>query len=203
MHDPSHTAAELYLKDVNGQVIKLNLAPEELGKAQQTIPVDGSLVLFSTAVVDPKNPEPSVAARVAVPNTMKRAIAIIIPSQANAKPAYRMVLIDDSVAAFPPGASKVLTLVSFETALEAGEHKVLCSPGKITNVAAVKALDPYNMAQTNFHFKKNDSWIAFSECRMKYLDVFRQIFLVYTRPGSSAPELTTLIDQLPRPERAK
>ena len=59
------------------------------------------------------------------------------------------------------------------------------------------------MAQTNFYYKKNGSWITFSECKMKYLDEFRQIFIVYGRPGGTAPELTTLIDQIPRLAPAK
>ncbi len=203
MHDPSSTAAQMYLKDEKGHMVKLNLTPEDLGMPQLTIPVDGSLILFNTAGVDPKNPESIVAAQVAVPKNMQRAIVIVIPGPENSTPAYRMVLMDDSAAAFPPGASKVLTLVSFDTALEAGEHKVLCAPGKVTNVAAVKKLDPYNMAQTNFYFKKNDSWIVFSECKMKYLDAYRQIFIAYMRPGSNAPELTTLIDQMPKAATAK
>jgi len=193
----------MYLKDEKGHMVKLNLTPEDLGMPQLTIPVDGSLILFNTAGVDPKNPESIVAAQVAVPKNMQRAIVIIIPGPANSSPAYRMVLIDDSAEAFPPGASKVLTLVSFDTALEAGEHKVLCSPGKVTNVAAVKKLDPYNMAQTDFYFKENDAWTVFSECKMKYIDAYRQIFIAYIRPGSKAPELTTLIDLMPRAASAK
>jgi hypothetical protein len=184
-------------------MVKLSLASMELGKAQLTVPLEGSLVLFNTAPVDPKNPEPSIAASGTVPNNMKRAIAIIEPAPANSKPAYRMVLIDDSLEAFPKGESRVLSMVSLETAMEAGEHKLPCKPRAITGMPAVRKLDAYNMAQTNFYYKMNGSWIVFSECRMKYLDVFRQIFIVYTRPGSSAPELMTLIDQLPRPVSAK
>ena len=146
---------------------------------------------------------PAVAASAAVPKNMKRAIVIIVPAPANTKPAYRMVLLDDSLAAFPKGESRILSLVPLETAMQAGEHKLPCKPGAITSVPPVKKLDPYNMAQTDFYYKKNGSWIAFSECRMKYLDVFRQIFIVHGRPGGTAPELTTLIDQIPRPPPAK
>ena len=134
---------------------------------------------------------------------MKRAVAIIVPAPENVKPAYRMVLIDDSPEAFPKGESRILSLVPLETAIETGEHKLPCKPGAITGVPPVKRLDTYNMAQTNFYYKKNGSWIAFSECRMKYLDEFRQIFIVHGRPGGTAPELTTLIDQIPRPAPAK
>jgi len=203
MHDPSRAAAELYLRDVKGNMVKLCLTPEEIGKAQPTVPVDGSLVLFNTATVDPKNPQAGIAASIAVPKNMRRAIAIIMPGPADSKPAYRMVLIDDSSAAFPAGESRILALVPFETAVEAGEHKLLCKPGKITSMAAVKKLNPYNMAQTNFYYKKNDSWQVFDECRMKYIDAFRQVFIVHIRPGSTAPVLMTLIDQLPRPAPKK
>lgn len=201
--DPAHHAAELYLRDTTGDVVKLSLASMELGKTQQTVPAHGSLVLFNTATFDPKNPQPAVAASATVPKDMKRAIVIIVPAPADVKPAYRMVLIDDSPAAFPQGESRILSLVPLETAMEAGEHKLPCKPGAITPAPPVKRLDPYNMAQTNFHYKKNGSWIAFSECKMKYLDAFRQVFIVYMIPGSTAPVLTTLVDQAPRPVPAK
>jgi hypothetical protein len=203
LHDPTHPAAELYLRDASGDLVKLSLASMELGKAQQTVPVDGSLLLYNTASVDPKKPGPSIAASATVPKDMKRAIVIIVPAPANSKPAYRMVMIDDSLAAFPKGESRILGLVPLETAMEVGEHKLPCKPGAITPVPPVKTLDPYNMAQTNFFYKKNGSWIAFSECRMKYIDEFRQIFIVHGRPGGTAPELTTLIDQIPRTAPAK
>ena len=201
--DPSHPVAELYLKDAKGDIVRLNLAPGEIGKAQSTVPVDGSLVLFNTATVDPKNPQPAIAASVAVPKNMQRAIAIVIPAPANSEPARRIILIDDSSSAFPKGESRILSLVPLETAVEAGEHKFPCKPSAITRIPAVKKLDAYNMAQTNFYYKKNGSWIVFSECRMKYLDAFRQVFLVYPSPGGTAPLLTTLIDQIPKPAPAK
>ena len=201
--DPARPAAELYLRDTTGDVVKLSLASMELGKTQQTVPVDGALVLFNTATFDPKNPQPAVAASITVPKNMKRAIVIIVPAPADVKPTYRMVLIDDSPAAFPQGESRILSLVPLETAMEAGEHKLPCKPGATTPAPPVKRLDPYNMAQTNFYYKKNGSWIAFSECRMKYLDAFRQVFIVYMIPGSTAPLLTTLVDQAPRPVPAK
>ena len=203
LHDPLHAAAELYLKDVKGDVVKLQLTPEEIGKAQSTVPLNGSLVLFNTTTVDQKNPVPSIAASASVPHNMKRAIVIVMPAPPNSKPAYRMILIDDSSAAFPAGESRILALVPFDTAVEAGEHKLLCKPGKITGMAPVRKLNPYNMAQTDFYYKKNDSWLVFNECKMKYLDVFRQIFIVHTRPGGTAPLLTTLIDQAPSPKPAK
>ncbi len=45
--------------------------------------------------------------------------------------------------------------------------------------------------------------VAFSEARMKYLDAYRQIFIVYLRLRGNAPDLTTLIDQLPSAAAAK
>ena len=201
--DPAHPAAQLYLRDTTGDVVKLSIASMELGKAQQTVPVNGSLVLFNTATFDPKTPQSAVAASIAVPKNMKRAIVIIVPAPANATPAYRMVLIDDSPAAFPQGESRILSLAPLETAMEAGEHKLPCKPAAITSAPPVKRLDPYNMAQTNFYYRKDGSWIAFSECRMKYLDEFRQVFIIYMIPGSTAPVLTTLIDQAPGPVHAK
>lgn len=203
LQDPTQAPADLYLKDVNGKVVKLNLACGEIGTPQQTIPEAGSLVLFNTAAPESKSPQASIAAWVAVPKPMKRAVAIVVRAPADLTPAYRIVLIDDSLEAFPRGESRIVPLMALETSVAVGEHKIACKPGAITRMPAVTQLDPYNMAQTDFYYKKAGSWIVFSECRNKYLDVFRQIFIVYIRAGGSTPELTTFIDQVPRPVAEK
>ncbi len=200
-HNPSHKVAEFYLKDAKGGVAALNLLSDEIGGKQQTTPVDGLLVLYSTPTVDPKHPQVGIAASVAVPKNLKRAIVMIVPGKANSTPAWRMLLMDDSLAAFPKSESRVVTLTTLETVIEAGEHKLFCKPGSITAVPPVKTLNEYRMAQTNLYYKKNQSWIAFNECKMKYLDVFRQVFIVYHSPESTTPELTILVDQIPAPPK--
>lgn len=197
LHDPVNPVADLFLPNQAGQVVKLKLVGEGLSDAQSTTPVNGSLVLYNKAVVDPKNPTASLAASVKIPAGMKRAILVVLPAAADAKPAYRMVLIDDSPGAFPGGESRVLSLVTFEAALQAGEHKLQLKPASVTKVPAVKQVNEFNMAQTNFYYKEGESWVAFTERQLQYLDEYRRIFLVYLTPGSTQPFVTTIVDTAP------
>lgn len=197
LHDPVNPVADLFLPNQAGQVVKLKLVGEGLSDAQSTTPVNGSLVLYNKAVVDPKNPAASLAASVKIPAGMKRAILVVLPAAPDTKPAYRMVLIDDSPGAFPGGESRVLSLVTFEAALQAGEHKLQLKPASVTKVPAVKQVNEFNMAQTNFYYKEGESWVAFTERQLQYLDEFRRIFLVYLTPGSTQPFVTTIVDTAP------
>jgi hypothetical protein len=196
LHDPAHPESELYLPDQTGKPIKLELVPSCITAAQLTIPVDGSVLLYNSATIDPKKPLANVAASVKVPKNTKRAIVIIVPSPPNSSPAYRMVLVDDSPAAFPKGEGKVLSLVPVEVAIEAGEHKLAVAPGKITDVPAVKKVDDFHNAQTNFYYKLKTAWVPFIERRTQYLDAFRRIYIVHVTPGASQPSITTIVDTL-------
>lgn len=197
LHDPVNPVAELYLPDQAGKVVKLKLIGEGLSEAQATLPVNGSLIFYNKPVVDPKTPGLSLAASVKIPAGMKRAIVVVLPSEAGTKPAYRMVLIDDTPGAFTGGESRVLSLVPFEAALQAGEHKLPVKPASVTKVPVVKQLNEYNMAQTNFYYKEGEAWVAFTERQLQYLNEFRRIFLIYLTPGSTQPFVTTIVDTLP------
>ena len=194
LHDPVNPVADLFLTDQAGSVVKLNLTPASLSATQITRPVNGSLVLYNTAAVDPKKPQEHVAATVKIPEDTKRAIVIVVPAPAGQSPAYRMVLLDDSPTAFAKGESRVISLVPVDTAIEAGEHKLPINPGKVTKVPAVKKLDEFNNAQTNFYYKEGTSWVAFTERQLQYLDQFRRIFIVHVTPGSTQPFVTTIVD---------
>jgi len=197
LHDPMHPAAELFYTDRKGVVVKLDFRPQDLSRPLFTLPVNGSLVLYDKANIDPKNPEASLAASVKLPPNIKRAMVVVLPSPAGTKPAYRMVLIDDSAKAFPKGESRALPLVSVETAIQAGEHKLPIHPGKITNVPPVRKVNEFNMAQTNFYYKQGETWVPFTERQLQYLDAYRRVFIIHVTPGALQPSVTTIVDTTP------
>ena len=197
LHDPVNPAAELYLRDQTGSVVKLKLLAEGLSDEQTTLPLNGSLVLYNSGTIDPKKPEANLAASVRIPTNTKRAIIVVLPGPADSKPPYRMVVVNDSAAAFPRGESRVISLVPAETAIEAGEHKLTVPAGKITSVPAVKKVNEFNMAQTNFYYKDGTVWVPFTERQLQYLDEYRRIFIVHVTPGSTQPFVTTIIDTAP------
>jgi hypothetical protein len=196
LHDPVHPNAELFLPDQNGRLVKLNLQPEGLATPQGASLINGSLMLFNSDKVDPKKPEAAaaLAASVVVSPSVNRGILIVLPAPPDTKPAYRAVFIEDSAAAFPKGESRIMSLLPIETAIEAGEHKLPIHPGKIVVVPPVKKVNEYNNAQTNFYYREGESWVAFTERQLQYLQAFRRIFIVYSTPGSSQPYVKTILD---------
>ena len=202
LHDPVHPAADLYFPDGKGTITKLEFRPHDLTLPLFTLPVNGSMVLYDKADVDPKKPEASLAASVKLPPDLKQAIVVVLPAPDGTKPAYRMVLIDDSFKAFPKGESRVLPLVTVETAIQAGEHRLPIHPGKITSVPPVKKANDFHMAQTNFYYKKGEAWIPFTERQLQFLDVTRRLFIVHVTPGALQPTVTTIVDtSIPAPPR--
>jgi len=197
LHDPVHPVAELFYTDKTGAVVPLNFRPQDLTEALFTVPVNGSLVLYDKAAIDPKNPAASLAASVKLPPDIKRGIVVVLPSPAGEKPAYRMLVIDDSEKAFPGGESRVLALIGAETAIQAGEHRVPTNPGKITRVPPVRNVNEFNMAQTNFYYQEGGSWVAFTERQLQFLDACRRLFIVHVTPGATAPTVTTIVDTAP------
>lgn len=197
LHDPIHPTAELYYPDKGGVLIKLEFRPQDLTQGLVMVPVNGSLVLYDKAEIDPKNPSASLAASALLPKDLKQAIVIVLPAPAGTKPAYQMLVIEDSEKAFPAGESRVLGLIAVEAAVQAGEHRLQIHPGKITSVPPVTKVNEYNMAQTNFYYHQGESWIPFTERQLQYLEACRRIFIVYTTPGALQPSVTTIVDTAP------
>jgi hypothetical protein len=208
LNDPTRPDTALFAADSESpqRLIPLVLAPGELPAGQTVAVIDGKLSLHTTATPDPANPAASLVATATVPANLKQAIAIIQPRGDTRKPPCAIVFIDDSLAAFPPGESRVVSFTALPIALQAGEHKLPIAPGKITPVPVVTKVDPYNMAQTNFLYKATaaaaaDPWIPFSEAKLKYLKDYRQLFLCTQKPGAKAPTLVTLVDDTPKPTK--
>ena len=194
LHDPLNPVANLFYPDQTGAIVPLNFRPQDLTGNLLTLPVNGSLVFYDKANVDPENPAASLAASVALPADLKQAIIVVMPSPAGKKPAYRLLVIDDSVKAFPNGESKILSLVGVETAIQAGEHKLPIQPGKITALPAVKKVNEFNMAQTDFYYQKDGEWLVFAERQLQFIDACRRLFIIHATPGALQPTISTIVD---------
>lgn len=194
LHDPVHPTAELFLIDNKGLGVALELRPQDLSRPQVTQLINGSLVLYDKAAIDPVKPDAGLAASCKVPTNAKRGVVIVLPGPVGSKPAYRMVFIDDTAKAFPEGESRVVTLINIDSAIEAGEHQLPIHPGHIVNIPPIKKVNEYNMAQTNFYYKQGEKWTVFAERQLQYLDGIRRIFIVHATPGALQPTVTTIMD---------
>jgi hypothetical protein len=197
LHDPLNPVANLFYMDQNGAVVPLLLRPQAFNEAILALPLDGALVFFDKADIDPENPMASMAASARLAPDTKQAMVVVLPSPQGQKPAYRLMLVDDSEKAFPWGESRVLALVSVKTAIEAGEHKVVVPPGKLTRIPPVRKVNDFNMAQTNFYYQHGESSVAFAERQLQYLDACRRLFIIHATPGALQPTVTTIVDTAP------
>ena len=194
LHDPMGTAAELFYRDETGAVMPLVFKPQDLSEPMSVLPLNGSLVFYDKPEIDPENPAAGVVASVKLASGLKRAIAVVLAAQDDTKPAYRILLIEDSEKAFPGGESRAVSLVNANIAIEAGEHKVPIEPGKITRIPAVKKVDDFHMAQTNFHYHHQDAWIPFAERQLQYVEASRRIFIIHSTEGALHPRVSTIVD---------
>lgn len=194
LHDPLHPVANLFYTDKTGAIVPLNFRPQDLTEVLITLPVNGSLVLYDKAEVDPENPAASLAASLKLPLNIKRAMVVVLPATEGKKPAYRIIVIEDSEKAFPKGESRVLPLIGVETAIQAGEHRLSIEPGKLCRIPPVRKVNEFNMAQTNFYYREGDAWIAFTERQLQYIDACRRLFIIHATPGATAPKVTTIVD---------
>lgn len=193
-HDPVRPVADLYYTAKTGKVEKVNFMPQDLTETLFMQPVNGSLVFYDKAAINPEKPEESLAASVKIPADLKQAICLVLPAPSGDKPAYRILLIDDSEKGFPNGESKAVSLINVETAIQAGEHRLPVRPGKITRVPPVTKVDDFNMAQTNFYYQKDGSWVAFAERQLQFINACRRLFIIHATPGALQPTVTTIVD---------
>lgn len=197
LHDPVRPVAKLFYAEKSGEVVPLEFSPKALTESLVTLPVNGRLVLYDKAVVDPENPTASLAASARVPANTRQMIVVVTPAPADEKLPYRLVIIDDSKKAFPHGESRILPLIGVEIGVQAGEHRVSVRPGRLTRIPPVKKVNDFNMAQTNFFYKRGDSWTVFTERQLQFIDACRRLFIVHATPGAVAPSVTTIVDIAP------
>ena len=197
LHDPLNPVANLFFMNQEGAVMPLELRPKALSAPFLTLPSNGMLVLFDKANIDLENPAASLAASAKLPADLRQAIVVIVPAPEGQKPAYRLLVLDDSEKAFPGGEARMLSLVGVNTAVEAGEHKVGIPPGKWTRLPPVRKVNDFNMAQTNFYYQHGEQSVAFAERQLQYIDASRRLFIIHATPGAQQPTVTTIVDTAP------
>lgn len=194
LHDPMKPFAEMYVAGASGALERLNLAMEGLGEPQTITLPKGVLLLYSSSTIDSTKPLANLLASAAVPEGLKQAIVFILPAAEEGKPPYKLMVLNDSAAAFPRGESRVVNLTRLPLALRAGEHSLEIAPAKIVAVPRVTKLNAMNQAQTSFYRKADKEWVLLSERPMQFTATLRNIFLIYLMPNVEEPQIRTLID---------
>ena len=125
---------------------------------------------------------------------IKKALALIVPSGAASGQPYRVMIMDDSAAAFPMGESRVINLTALELAVAAGEHRKAIKPASIETLPKVTQVNDMNQAPTRFYQKSGSDWTLLSERPTQFTNTIRNIFLLYTLPNVPEAQVRTLID---------
>ncbi|MEY3395883.1 MAG: hypothetical protein RL346_2120 [Verrucomicrobiota bacterium] len=193
-HNPANPVVNLFYCDRSGSIQPVNFKPQALSDRMEIQLPDDMIVLYDKAVIDPEKPEESVVASMNLSPETQKMIMLIVPRPAALKPAYRILVINDSAESFARGESKIVSMISAESAIRAGEHKLQIPPGKITRLPVVRQVNDFNMAQTNFYYSHHDSWIAFAERQLHYIDATRRIFIIHATPGALQPAVSTIVD---------
>jgi hypothetical protein len=196
LHDPLRSQADLYVHDASSGIVPLYLSMEGLTEPQTVSVTDGALQLFDSDTIDPENPLAQLAAQVAIPTKLSRAIVFIFPSGRETGPAYRMLVLNDDPKIFRKAETRVLNLTKLSLAMKAGEHSLKLSPARVTAVPRVTKLNDLNQAHTSFYQKGagGNEWLLIAERPMQFADGARNIILIYQMPKAKAPQLRTLID---------
>lgn len=194
LHDPLNPHAEFHVAGPKGGLERLNLSVEGIGIAQEVAFENGTLRLFSTATVDPSKPLADLAAACTVPAALKQALVLIVPAGGTAKPPYKLMLLDDSAAAFPWGESRAINLTAIPLAMAAGEHRIQLKPAAVTRIPKVTKLNDFNQAHTQFFQKDGEGWLLVNERPTQYTGQIRNIFLLFAMPGVPEVQVRTLID---------
>jgi hypothetical protein len=194
LHDPVNPICEMHFSDANGVIRQVPFRPKAFSENLTMLPVNGSLVFYDKQNIDPEKPMESLAATVKIPADLKRGMVVVMPAKAGEKPAYRLVLIDDSEKAFPRGESRVLSLIGVPTAVQAGEQKHVTAPGQIGKIPVVTNVNSFNMAQTNFYYQLDGEWIVFTERQLQFTNASRRLFIIHATPGALQPTITTIVD---------
>lgn len=197
LHDPMNPSAELYLQGAGTALVRVNVSLEGIGEAQEATVNEGTLRLFSSATINPEKPLENLAASIAVPENLRQAIALIVPSGARSGAPYRMMLIDDSPSAFPMGESRVINLTGLELACRAGEHRKVVKPASVESIPRVTQVNDMNQAPARFYQKSGDEWMLLSERPTQFAATLRNLFLLYTMPHVPEAQVRTLIDTQP------
>lgn len=194
LHDPLKPFAAMYVPGTTDALIRLNLALEGLTDPQLvTLPM-GVLQFFATPTRDPANPQANLLASVQVPAGVTQAIILILPAGDKAKLPYKLMILNDGLAAFGMGESRVINLTALPLAIKAGEHNKEIPPATVVAVPPVTKVNDLNQAQTLFYRKTDTEWVLLAERPMQFTATLRNIFLMYLMPNVEEPQIRTLID---------
>ncbi|MCB1132462.1 MAG: hypothetical protein KDN05_15150 [Verrucomicrobiae bacterium] len=97
---------------------------------------------------------------------------VLIPTDDESGPLYRVVAFDDSEKAFPMGATRVINLAPFAIRLKlAGVDIPPIKPGGVASYPLVKKVDEWNMYSARIEFEvAKDQWVAVANQSWKASD---------------------------------
>lgn len=135
-----------------------------------------------------------------LPASTKAAILIFVPAPKAAeaadsgKPAWRVLVIEDSPKNFPDGGAFVANFFNNDIRFVLGEHKGMLRAAGTHGYAMPAQRDSFNMAPVVVEFLNGDKWHIANESALRFLPGMRYLILAYVDPVSGRPKINTYQD---------
>lgn len=187
--DRTVSARLVYFEPAAGDPVELHCAGKDnafikcmpgssISAEPVSCPVDasGKVVFTRTQARD------QIVATATIPAGVDRAILFLLrnPQSAGTKAApYRVLTVDESKSALPPGGSYVCNLTAKNARITVGEHKYQLVPGKPALIQRPDRRDAYNMATFLLEAQDADAWSPLKDTTMRFSESERYFVLVH------------------------
>lgn len=134
-------------------------------------------------------PERRPVARAQVPEGVERALFLFVerPNPGENGEAFEVIVMDESLSAFPMGTYRVFNFSDYEIGGIIGENRFII-PGKNFKTISPKVGDMVDV-QIHFSQKVDDQWVPKVNTRWLYRENARNIVFVTDDPNSRVPRL--------------
>jgi len=166
-----------------------------LNHEYSTVPAKGDGIIF-TKSADPASVKDaaSLVAKAKMPEHFKKGIFVFLPGSGKAgDPAYRVMVIDDAVRAFPRGSVKVINISPTPVKIVLEKEEFTFKPGE-TKLIEDPPVNPNNSSgMIAYQFKENQ-WQRFAAGVWPHPGEKRVIELIFENPTSKRTELQGIRD---------
>jgi hypothetical protein len=176
----------------------VRLSTANITPSERLMVTQGVASLHGKSAAASGQPSPSIVGKVKIPDSIQKALIVMIPAAANAAEPYHCVVLDQDQREFPLGTYRVINISPFPIRGAIGKSYVEAKPGAITGLALQGS--PGTILPARFEYSENSAdWSRLTETRCAVRDDRRWILCVYQDPKTkrmnmrSIPDRTTIV----------
>jgi len=171
----------------SNEEVKIEVAKGRISKSYQCHTVDGVLSFLDQE----RKPFSSVR----IPKNIQAVILVLIKTPKTGEKAWKIVPLEDSIEAFPPGGALAVNLHADDIRLIIGETKDTLKSLESKGYKRPTKRNNFNMASVAFQFKNNkNKWVNAKQTSYRFTETKRYLLLAYIDPTSKRPAVKTFKD---------